>query len=361
MKENFKIMVAAGGTGGHLFPAIAVVQKLEKYVKKIEVKFFGTANRIESKIVPQSGYELITMPITGYSGIFSLNSWLLPYKIWKSIKICRKEIKKFKPQAILCTGAYISYPAGVAATKEKIPLVLMESNVNPGKTIKALSKKATFIITSFAETEKYLEGIEKDRIKFFGNPVRENMLQSLDKEQARKQFGLSPEKETVLIFGGSLGALTINKATEKVIEHFKDKDIQFIWQTGDLYKTEKTNNEKLKIVPFIDNMAMAYSASDLVVCRSGATTVAELSVCGKASVLIPLPSASNQEQLRNAEVFAKKGAAVLLNNSEAEEKLYKVLEDLICDTEKIKSMETEAMKLAKLDAAEKTAELILSL
>jgi len=361
MIKSFKLLVAAGGTGGHLFPAIAVVQSIEKIISECETKFVGTSHRIESNVVPELGYELITMPITGYSGIFSLNTWLLPFKIYKSIRICRKLIRQFKPDAVLCTGAYISYPAGVAASKEKIPLVLMESNVNPGKTIKALSKKASLIITSFEETSAYLEGVAQNKIKFFGNPVREDLLHATDKKSARIKLGLNPDITTVLIFGGSLGALVINKATEKVIEHFKDKDIQFVWQTGKEYKCEQKDNLKLKILPFIDDMATAYASADLVVSRSGATTVAELAVCGKASVLIPLPSASNQEQKHNAEVFVKNGAAVLLKNSDAEEKLYSIIENLLSDKDKIRSMEESAKKLAKENAALDTANSILEL
>ncbi len=359
MKDNYKILVAAGGTGGHLFPAIAVIQNIERITESSETKFVGTPNRIESRVVPELGYHLTTMPITGYTGLFSLNTWLLPVKILKSIKICRKLIKDFKPDAVLCTGAYIGFPAGMAAWNEQVPLVLMESNVNPGKTIKSLSAKASLIITSFSETEDYFEDIDENKIHYIGNPVRENLLNLPDKKEARKKLGLNPDLQTVLIFGGSLGALTINKATEKVIEYFKEKDIQFIWQTGKAYQNSTKESPKLKILEFIDDMSTAYAAADLVVSRSGATTVAELAVCGKASILIPLPSASNQEQWHNAEVFSKKGAAIILENSKAESNLFLILEELLKNKERIKLMEFAANSLARKEAAKETAKIIL--
>jgi len=361
MNKNKKFLVAAGGTGGHLFPAIAVVQCLEKIFTNAEFRFVGTENRMEAEIIPKMGYNYTKMPITGYAGLFSLNTWLLPLRILKSINICRKLIRDFKPDAVLCTGAYISYPAGIAAWKEKVPLVLMESNVNPGKTIKILAKKASLIISSFEETKELLKGIVDEKIKCLGNPVRQNLINLPVQKEARLKYQLSPNRDTVLIFGGSLGALTINKATEKVIEYFKEKDVQFIWQTGGAYKSKTKETEKLRIFNFINEMEYAYSAADLVVSRSGATTVAELAVCGKASVLIPLPSASNQEQRYNAEVFSKKGASVILDNTEAESKLYKLIEDILKDRKKINSMEESAKKMAKKDAAEKTAKIILEL
>ena len=361
MKEKYKFLVAAGGTGGHLFPAIAVVQNLEMLCRSCETKFVGTANRIESRIIPELGYELTTMPIEGFSKLLSFKTILLPLKIIKSFRICRKLIRSFKPDAVICTGAYISYPAGVACSYEKVPLILMESNVNPGKTIKTLATKASSIMTSFEDTLNYFEEIDKSKVRFIGNPVRENLLSLPNKQEAREKLGLNPELDTVLIFGGSLGALAINKASEKAVEYFKDKDIQIIWQTGNFYKTDIKENSKLRILPFIDDMATAYAAADLVVSRSGATTVAELSVCGKASVLIPLPSASNREQWNNAEVFRKKGAAVILENAETEYELYSIIDDLITDKAKLNSMEDNAKGLSKKDAGKDAAKLILEL
>lgn len=360
--SKFKLIVAAGGTGGHLFPAIAVVQKLEELTNKnIEVKFIGTTNHIESKVAPGLGYELVTIPICGYDGLFSLKTLSLPFKILKSIKISRKLIRSFKPLALLCTGAYISYPAGIAAYKEKVPIILMESNVNPGKTISILAKKAEIIITSFEVTKKFFKDDIKTKIRNYGNPVRENLFNLPSKEKAREKFGLNANMDTVLVFGGSLGAMTINRAVENVLSHFKDKNIQFLWQTGKEYLPELKKPAKVKIIPFIDDMASAYSAADLVVSRSGATTVAEIAVCGKPSILIPLSSASNNEQEENARIFQKEKASVMLLNSEADEKLSGFIEKYIADKNLLNEMAKAAGKLSKPHAAEEAAKIILEI
>ncbi len=361
-KNNFKLLVAAGGTGGHLFPAIAVVQKLEKLTENnIQVIFVGTSQRMESKIIPELGYKFHSMPIEGFQGIFSLRSWTLPLKIMKSIKICRKILKEFKPDAVLCTGAYISYPAGAAAYKEGIPLILMESNVNPGKTIKMLAAKAELLITSFEETERYLRNIDKTKIKCFGNPVRESLFNLPEKKKAREKFGLKHDIDTIFVFGGSLGALSINKAIEKAVGYFKDKSIQFLWQTGKEYKPKINLPDNVRIAPFIEDMASAYSSADLVVSRSGAATVAELAVCGKPSILIPLPSASNDEQAQNARIFQKKNAAILLLDNDVQEKIIDLINDNINDKKRLEVMEKATKSLAKPNAAEEAAKIILEL
>ncbi|MFC2130466.1 undecaprenyldiphospho-muramoylpentapeptide beta-N-acetylglucosaminyltransferase [Bacteroidota bacterium] len=360
--NNIKLLVAAGGTGGHLFPAIAVVQKLEKLTENdIQVIFVGTSQRMESKIIPELGYKYHSMPIEGFKGIFSPGSWTLPLKILKSIKICRKIIKEFKTDAVLCTGAYISYPAGAAAYKEKTPLILMESNVNPGKTIKMLATKAEFLITSFEETERYFKNIDKSKIKCFGNPVRESLFKLPEKKKAREKFGLKQDIDTVLVFGGSLGALSINQAIEDTVLYFKNKNIQFLWQTGKEYKPKSNIPENVRIVPFIEDMASAYSSADLVVSRSGAATVAELAVCGKPSILIPLPSASNDEQAQNARIFQKNNAAILLSDNEVQEKITDLINENINDKNRLEVMANAAKSLAKPNAAEEAAKIILEL
>jgi len=361
-ESQIRILVGAGGTGGHLFPAIAVVQALEN-TESIEVKasFMGTSERMESSIVPSLGYNFNPIPIKGFNKLLSLNTLMLPLRIIRSIRMCRKIIKKFKPQAVICTGAYISYPVGVAAFYAKVPLILMESNVNPGKTIKALANKAFKIITSFDDTISYFDDKDTDKVINLGNPVRKELYSLPEQKEARLKFGLDPHKKTVLVFGGSLGALSINNAVRNGIDRIKNKDIQILWQTGKNFEPPKIYPKNVKILQFIDDMAGAYASADLVVSRSGATTVAELSVCGKPSILVPLPSASNNEQELNARMLVDKDAAILVRNNVAEKDLFNLILDKIEKKDELEKMGKSALALAKPNAAKDVAKIILDL
>jgi UDP-N-acetylglucosamine--N-acetylmuramyl-(pentapeptide) pyrophosphoryl-undecaprenol N-acetylglucosamine transferase len=360
--KTIKALIAAGGTGGHLFPALAVAEEFVKQTNNgFEAFFIGNPNRLESGIVPASGYSFTPIPITGFSGVFSPKTLSLPYRILKSVLITRGIVRKQKPDFVLCTGAYLSYPAGLTANQMRIPLVLMESNVFPGKTIRMLAAKADLIITSFEETKKYFPFDLHSKIVCFGNPLRKMFENLPDKETAIAQFGLKTNKKTILIFGGSLGARAINNATFTAIEQLSNEDIQFIWQTGNDYQIKSALPDNIKLLKFIDDMASAYSAADLVVCRSGATTVAELTYLSKPSILVPLPSASNNEQKSNAEVLSSNSAAILLDNSEVGEKLGSTIIELINDSDKLSSMSYAAGNLARKDAAEKTVQRIREL
>ena len=316
-KKNYKIIVAAGGTGGHLFPAIAVIQQLDKMTDfLLDAHFIGCADKIEARVVPQFGYEFSKINITGFTGILTINTLLLPVKIFRSILKCKKIIKQFKPDAAICTGAYISYPLGVAAHQESIPLFLMESNVIPGKTIKMLAPKAEMIITSYTETLKYFHPEVKPKVKCLGNPIRENLIDLPPREESLRKFGLSESKKTVLVFGGSLGARSINEATKESIKSLPVDKIQFIWQTGKNFKIEDELPDNVKVIEFIDDMASAYSAADLIISRSGATSCSEICSVGKPSILVPYPNAANNEQELNALVLADNDAAIVVYDNE---------------------------------------------
>ena len=356
------ILVAAGGTGGHLFPALAVVDKLQKIIGyKVIPSFVGINNKIESKVIPQLGFNFTKLPISGFTGVFSINSYLLPFKIFRSIFKCRSLIKKLNIDVCLCTGAYLSYPAGIAAYKEHIPIVLMESNVFPGKTIKLLSSKADLIITSFKESEKYFPSSLNHVIKYLGNPVRSELLSLPPQELARARFGLDPQLRTILIFGGSLGARSINNSIIKLLPIVAKSNYQVLWQIGNNFTVPKDIPSNVKVLNFIDDMASAYSASDLVVSRSGATTVAELCVVAKPSILVPLPSASNNEQESNANVLHNKGAAIMLLDYTLDEYLLDIINELIEDPKKLSKMGKAAKSLAKPDAADYAAQSIFEL
>lgn len=360
--RDINILVAAGGTGGHLFPALAVVEQLEKITSyRMKASFVGNPQKMEARIVPDLGFKFYKIPVTGFSGLFSVNTVMLPIKIFRSILTCRSLINKLKIDAVLCAGAYISYPAGIAAHQERVPLILMESNVNPGKTIRFLSSKCDMMITAFDETANFFPSDIRKKIVSLGNPVREQILTLPAPRIAKKQFGLDPDKKTILIFGGSLGAKSINMAAEIAINYFAESEFQFIWQVGENYPLTGTIPENVRVMKFIDNMANAYAASDLVICRSGATTVAELTVVGKPSILIPLPTASNNEQEHNARVLEEKGAAFMVENSAISDCIIELISKLMNDASALDLMSSAVKTLAKPDAAFNSAIKILEL
>jgi len=358
-KKVLNFLIAAGGTGGHLFPAMAVGEKL-KQLSDVEINlyFIGTENRMESRIVPEQGYEYFPMPIYGFAGL-SLKSLKLPLNILKSIKIAKRVIKDKKIDGVIVAGAYLSYPPGVAAYKSGIPLFLMESNVNLGKSNKALSKKATKIFTSYKETEGYIDKSLHSRVFQYGNPMRDFILDLPETDKAKEFFKLDFNKNTVLIIGGSLGARSINQVIEKNLEGLGGSSWQFIWQTGRNYQPPSEIPNNIVCTQFIDDMSSAYSVADIIVSRSGATATAEICLVGKPSILIPLSSASNNEQYYNGKVIAENGGAILIEDGDLESRLMEELEQLMGDEKMRSELSVNAKKLGKPNAARDVAREIL--
>ncbi len=357
-----KFLIAAGGTGGHLFPAIAVAEQIsEKLDNKAEFHFVGNADKIEGRIVPQMGYKFHEINISGLKKKISFDTVMLPFKIISSINTCREIILKEGIDAVICAGAYLSYPAGIAASMTKIPLVLMESNVNPGKAIKMLSKRADFICTAFDESKSFFDASLHSKMYPLGNPVRKAILNKPDKQKARSVWNIENDNPLVLIFGGSLGARSINLAMEKELSKLAELNINFIWQTGKNYTPPTNVPKNIIVTTFIDDMANAYAASDFVIARSGATTVAELCVMAKPSALVPLPSASNNEQYHNAKVLEQKNASILIDNSQVSDKLFDVINSIVNDQAKLTAMSNSAANLAKPMAASDCADKIIKL
>ncbi len=363
MNDNtIKAVIAAGGTGGHLFPALAIAEEFKVQTNgKFEAYFVGNPNKLEARIVPEQGYSFSPISITGFHGLMTPSTFTLPFRIVKSLMTIRQIIKKQKPDFVLCTGAYLSYPAGIAANQMRIPLVLMESNVYPGKTIRLLAPKADLIITTFEDSKKYFPENTHKNIVCLGNPLRKMFENMPSKETARQKLGLHPDKKTILIFGGSLGARAINQAARTAFELFIDSDVQFIWQTGNDYKLSSKLPDNVLMYKFIDDMATVYAAADLVVARSGATTIAELCYTSKPSILIPLPSASNNEQASNAVEMSQKGAAIIIDNVDVGAKLGALLKELIADSGRLITMSGEASLLSKRDAAGNSVKMIREL
>lgn len=358
-KTKLNILFAAGGTGGHLFPAIAVAEQLQKLTdNNIDLEFIGTKDRIESKIIPEMGFNYHAIPITGYSGV-SLQSVALPWRIFTSVLKSRAIMKIREVDALICAGAYISFPPGVAAHQLGVPYFIMESNVNLGKTNEKLAPNASLIFTSFAESENYIQKELRDKIRNYGNPIRNFLLNLPDKNEAIQSFELEPNKRTVLIVGGSLGARSINNAVERSLHELAKLDFQFIWQTGKNFIAPANLPPNVIQTQFIKDMASAYAASDLVVSRSGATAVAEICVAGKPSILVPMPSASNNEQYFNAKALEDAKAAVLVDDSKIGDEFLTVMTDLAKDNTKLNQLSQAVKILAKPDAAERVAKEIL--
>ena len=300
------------------------------------------------------GYKFEPISVTGFQGIFHKSTPTLPLRIFRSIIKVRSLCKWHKIDAILCGGTYISYPAGIVAQQLGIPMMLLEPNVLPGKTNRLLAKRATSMILAFEQSKKFFPASIHHKMLPIGNPVRESMLLALPEQastEARKQFGLEPYKPTVFVFGGSLGARSINEAIEQSLQNFAPHNMQLLWQTGKNYTPPENLPDGVVVRTFIDDMASAYAAADLVVCRSGGGTVAELANVGKPALLIPLPSAANNEQYYNAKTLEDHGAARLLPNDSLKKMLFDTIFELIHNPAVLLDMSAAAKKLAKPNAA----------
>ncbi len=359
MDDAMRVVVACGGTGGHIFPAVAVVEQLTALTNgRCKTLFLGSQDRMETRLLPSMGYDYIGMPIAGFRGL-AMSTLTLPLKILRSIMVARNAIRQFKPHAVICTGAYISYPAGVAARLESVPLIVLESNLNPGKSNARLVGSAAAVVLAFEDSRAFYPASIQPKLHVLGNPVRTQIDPSASVRDARIWWGLDPDRETVLVFGGSLGARAINDAIEASLEHVAQAPWQMIWQTGKGHVVPQTVPDNVKITEFIDDMGSAYAAADLVVSRSGATTIAELGIVGKPALLVPLPSASTNEQKHNADVVARHGAAEVIRNDRLGEELCHGIDRLMADPARRAVMSANMRRLGRPDAARDAAELII--
>lgn len=358
---TFRIVVAAGGTGGHIFPAVAVVEQLRALTNEhCSALFLGSLNRMETTLIPKLGYPFVGMPIEGFRGLLSLSTLTLPFKILQSATIARNAIRSVKPHAVVCTGAYISYPAGIAALREGIPLFVLESNFNPGKTNARLAKRATKVVLSFEESRKFYGPEFDGRLAVLGNPVRSQIHARITPQEARRKWRLDPNRPTLLVFGGSLGARSLNNAMQAALQPLASTPYQVLWQTGGSFTAPSALPSNVVATQFIEDMGEAYAAADLVVCRSGATTIAELGIAGKPAVLVPLPSASTNEQRHNATVVRDAGGCVVVDDADVSTRLKTVADELLADRERLHAMAAAMQTLGRPNAAADTARLILN-
>jgi UDP-N-acetylglucosamine--N-acetylmuramyl-(pentapeptide) pyrophosphoryl-undecaprenol N-acetylglucosamine transferase len=351
-----KIIFAAGGTGGHIYPAIAVANELRILNDKIEILFIGAKGRIEEKIVPASGYQLKTIELRGFYRSINPKNVLVTLSFLKAVRKSNLYLKEFRPEIVFGTGGFVSGPVLWEARKLHIPTVIQEGNSYPGITVKWLSPKVDKVILNFEETRKYLK--RHNNIEMFSYPVRAN-LKRYSKEEAGKYFDLSADKKTLFVLGGSQGAVTLNNAVLKYFRELVDNDIQIIWQTGDkFYETipEKVKMYKsIKILKYIDNIDYAYSAADLIVCRSGISTVMELASFGCAAVFVPFSHATENHQEKNARTLVDKQAAEIILDKELAGDFLKTILSVIKDDKKLSEMRNNIAQFADKGAAKKIA------
>lgn len=357
-----KIIIAGGGTGGHIYPAIAIAQALERMKPGVQLLFAGAKNKMEMEKVPQAGYRIIGLDIAGMDRGNLLKNISLPLKLLKSMNQARQILRSFKPNAVVGVGGYASFPVLKAAQQRGIPTIIQEQNSYAGKSNKLLGKKAKKICVAYDNMERFFP---KEKIVFTGNPVRDSIVKStIGPKEARSFFGLSPDKKTLFIVGGSLGAKAINDAVKAGIKQLIGNDIQVIWQTGklsyeDVLKATKAYGDQIKVFEFIKEIEVAYSAADVVISRAGALAIAELCVAGKPVIFVPYPFAAEDHQKKNAQSLVHKDAAWMVTNEDAGEKLVSKAMELFKDEDLRKTMAKNIKELAITHADERIAEVIL--
>lgn len=360
--KSLRVIIAGGGTGGHVFPAIAVAEEIKKSRPDADILFIGTQKKIEARVVPQKGYPFRSIWISGWSRKVRWESLLFPFKVIVAMIQSYTIMKQVKPDVVIGTGGYVCGPVVRTASYLGIPTVIQEQNSYPGVTTRMLAPKADRVHITFDETRKYLR--RTDNVFTSGNPTR-NELDTVSREDAFQKFNFDPERPVVLVFGGSLGAATINKAVIASMNVLDDHNIQLLWITGDSMYEEILNKTERRpdrlIVPFLDDMASAYAAATIAICRAGATTIAELTRTGVPAILVPYPYAAANHQEFNARTMADNGAARMILNANLVDRLPGVLQELFGEPDKLSSMREKSKTLGKPEAGKIIAASIIDL
>ena len=366
--RKIRAIISGGGTGGHIFPALSIAGKLKELNPETEILFVGADGRMEMEKVPAAGYKIVGLPVAGLQRKLTLSNFALPFKVIKSVSMAKKVIREFRPDIAIGVGGYASAPLLWAASRMGIPTLIQEQNGFAGLTNKILGKKARSICVAYEGMERFFPA---DRIVLSGNPIRKEIVAADEKMKAEAMefYGLNPEMKHIFIVGGSLGSATLNNAMKKWIEDGcpAGEGIEVIWQCGKYYKhsidafmTEAKASGKdvsrIQHSDFIGRMDLAYAAADVVISRSGASSVSELCAAHKASIFVPSPNVTEDHQTHNAMALVRKDAGMIVKDSEAVEKLMKTACELIENPEKIALMEKNIAALAKTDAAQTIAD-----
>ncbi len=365
-EKTYKILLSGGGTGGHIFPAIAIANGLKEKLKPVDILFVGANGRMEMEKVPQAGFPIEGLPISGIQRRLTLKNLLFPFKLIVSLLKAKKIVKQFQPDVVVGTGGYASGPLLKMAAKKGFPTLILEQNSYPGITNRWLGKVVDVICTAYEGMEKYFPA---EKIVVTGSPVRKNIREiKYTPGEARKFFGLEENRKTLLIIGGSQGALRINEAVALHIEKLLANGIQVIWQTGKFSQEMAERSllnakfrNRVVVKDFIYEMDKAYAAADVVVSRAGAIAIAEIVETGKPAVFIPLPSAAEDHQTRNARALVQKNAALLLEEKKAPRLFFDVVFGLLKDEEKQQLFRKNLMLFKHGDATEKIVHEVIQL
>lgn len=358
-KEQPRFLISGGGTGGHIFPAVSIANALKQRHPDCEILFVGANDRMEMERVPAAGYHIVGLPVRGF---FRTQHWRnvgVVFDVVRSMLKVRNVIKEFRPDVAIGVGGYASGAAMKVAAQMGVPLLLQEQNGFAGVTNKMLANNASTICVAYDGMERFFP---KEKIVLTGNPVRQN-LAGASREEAYRHFGFSPNKKTLLVIGGSLGAKTVNESVLNGLEALlADGTVQLLWQTGKSYiedirrRTSNIKNERLIITDFVDRMDLAYAMADVVVSRAGASSISELCLLGKASILVPSPNVAEDHQTHNAVALVNHDAALMVKDVDAEKTLIPTAMSLLANDERRRKLSDSVLKLAQRDSAIRIAE-----
>ena len=366
MKEHLRIIISGGGTGGHIFPAVSIANAIKEQRPDTEILFVGAEGRMEMHRVPAAGYPIKGLPIAGFNRKNLLKNIPVLIKLFKSQQMAKAIIKEFKPHAAVGVGGYASGPTLKVAGNMGIPTLLQEQNSYAGVTNKLLAKQAHKICVAYEGMERFFE---KEKIILTGNPVRQDLLNhTASQADAIKSFGLDPNKKTILVLGGSLGARTINNCIIQNLDKIKNSDVQFIWQTGKIYIEEARDSvsktgglSMIHVTDFISNMGIAYRAADLVISRAGAGSISEFCLLQKPVILVPSPNVAEDHQTKNALALVNKNAALYVKDVDAKDKLVDEALQVVKQPELLTNLSKNIAELAFTDSANVIAKEVIQL
>lgn len=359
-----KVVIAGGGTGGHIFPAVAIGHALQRLVPGTELLFVGANGKMEMEKVPQEGFKIVGLDIAGFNRSNLLKNITLPYKLWKSRQQANKVIRDFQPDVVVGVGGFASFPMLYAAQSQGIPTLIQEQNSFAGKSNKILGKRAEAVCVAYEDMEKFFP---KEKIIITGNPVRASISQSgITREEGQSAFGLDAAKKTILVVGGSLGAKTINEAIAASIREIAGWNVQLVWQTGKLFIDQAKQaaaefGKGIMVQEFIRNMEYAYAAADIVISRAGALASAELCIAGKPVIFVPYPFAAEDHQTSNALALVAHNAAMIVKDNEAKTELVKKLGILLKDEHMQELMAKNIVKHGIRNADERIANKVIEI
>lgn len=366
MNDKLRIIISGGGTGGHIFPAVSIANAIMAVHPDADILFVGAVGRMEMQRVPAAGYRIVGLPICGFDRKNLFKNFAVLFKIWKSQRMAKKIIRGFRPMAAVGVGGYASGPTLNECTKAGVPCLIQEQNSYAGVTNKLLARKVDRICVAYDGMEKFFPA---EKIIKTGNPVRQALLDTkLTKDEALGKFGMTADKKTILLVGGSLGARTLNESVLGNLDMIRDSDAQFIWQTGKYYSNAiKTGLEasgkpsNLHVTDFISDMGAAYKAADLVISRAGASSISEFCLIGKPVILVPSPNVAEDHQTKNAMALVEKDAALCVKDADAPAEVIRLALDTVKDSARMAALGANIKKLALPDSADMIASEVIKL